>query len=57
MLSPSFIRKVAGKIDRLDHETLREFVRSLAEERDFFQIIFDSMNEGVLITDQVGYNS
>jgi len=54
MLSPSFIRKVAGKIDRLDHETLREFVRSLAEERDFFQIIFDSMNEGVLITDQGG---
>ncbi|HPH01881.1 MAG TPA: ATP-binding protein [Spirochaetota bacterium] len=54
MLSPSFIRKVAGKIDRLDHETLREFVRSLAEERDFFQIIFDSMNEGVLITDQAG---
>lgn len=54
MLSSAFIRKVAGKIGQLDRETLQEFVRNLVEERDFFRVIFDSMNEGVLITSKDG---
>lgn len=52
MISSSFARKVYKRLDRLDMEMLRDFVHRLFEERDFFYMIFDSMAEGVVVTDE-----
>lgn len=52
MLSTGFVSKVMGKLERMDLHGLRSFIRQLTEERDFFYFIFDSMTEGVLITDE-----
>lgn len=52
MLSTSFVRRVIGKLEQMDRGALQSFIRQLGEERDFFHFIFDSMTEGVLITDE-----
>lgn len=51
MLSGGFISRIRARIGKLDKDILRELVLRFAEEREFFEVILNSMNEGVLVTD------
>ena len=52
MLSSGFLSKIRERVGRLEPDILRDLVLKFAEEREFFQIILDSMTEGVLVTDE-----
>jgi PAS domain S-box-containing protein len=52
MLSGGFISRIRARIGKLDKDILRELVLRFAEEREFFEVILNSMNEGVLVTDE-----
>lgn len=52
MLSGGFISRIRERIGKLDKDILRDLVLRFAEEREFFEVILNSMNEGVLVTDE-----
>jgi PAS domain S-box-containing protein len=52
MIDQAYARRVFARLDRLDGDALRDFAKRLYEERDFFHLIFDSIVEGILVTDQ-----
>jgi two-component system, sporulation sensor kinase E len=56
MASPksSFLDKVLGRIGRLDAEGLQTVVQRLARERDFLETLFNTIEDGVLVVDEVG---
>ncbi len=45
-----FIQKVFEKIDKLDKEKIKEIIRELSAEKELYRIVFDSMIEGVIVT-------
>ena len=49
-----FFKKVAEHIDKLDSEGQRKQYRLLVEELSFFESVFRSMREGVLVVDSTG---
>lgn len=58
MLSSNFINKVINKIDSMNVQNLREFILHLKDDREFFNTIFSSMIEGVIVIDStrnIGY--
>jgi PAS domain S-box-containing protein len=50
----SFLDKVLGRIGRLDPEGLQTVVQRLARERAFLETLFDTIEDGVLVTDEAG---
>lgn len=52
MLSGNFINKVLDKLDYMNMENLKDFVRQLGKDREFFNTIFCSMMEGVIVVDE-----
>jgi nitrogen fixation/metabolism regulation signal transduction histidine kinase len=58
MLSDNFIKRVIDKLDSVNVDSLKEFILQLREDREFFNTIFSSMIEGVIVVDSmrhVGY--
>ncbi len=49
-----FLDKVLGRIGRLDPEGLQTVVQRLARERVFLETLFDTIEDGVLVTDEQG---
>ena len=49
-----FFNKVAEHIDKLDSEGQRKQYRLLAEELSFYESVFRSLREGVLVVDSAG---
>lgn len=49
MLSSNFVNKVLQRIEKLDIHNLKDFIYQLSEERIFFETIFESMIEGVMV--------
>jgi PAS domain S-box-containing protein len=49
-----FLDKVLGRIGRLDPEGLQTVVQRLARERVFLETVFDTIEDGVLVTDEQG---
>ncbi len=52
MLSSKFVNKVLERIDKLDSKSLRDFILTLSEDRAFFETIFESMIEGVIVLNE-----
>src|ERR1019366_6998625 len=46
--------KVLGRIGRLDTEGLQTVVQRLARERRFLETLFQTIEDGVLVTDEQG---
>lgn len=53
-LSTTFTEKVLSKIDKLDRSRVERFVRDVVRERNFYQVIFDELGEGIVVTDPDG---
>ena len=49
-----FHDKVVDRIGKLDAEGLRRQYRALADEIGFFKSVFDSLDEGIVVLDDVG---
>ena len=45
----SFLDKVLGRIGRLDAEGLQTVVQRLARERSFLEMLFNTIEDGVLV--------
>jgi two-component system, sporulation sensor kinase E len=50
----SFLDKVLGRIGRLDAEGLQTVVQRLARERAFLEMLFNTIEDGVLVIDENG---
>jgi two-component system, sporulation sensor kinase E len=50
----SFLDKVLGRIGRLDNEGLQTVVQRLARERSFLEMLFNTIEDGVLVVDESG---
>jgi len=50
----SFLDKVLGRIGRLDKEGLQTVVQRLARERTFLETLFNTIEDGVLVVDELG---
>jgi two-component system, sporulation sensor kinase E len=50
----SFLDKVLGRIGRLDTEGLQTVVQRLARERSFLEMLFNTIEDGVLVVDENG---
>jgi PAS domain S-box-containing protein len=50
----SFLDKVLGRIGRLDKEGLQTVVQRLARERSFLETLFNTIEDGVLVVDELG---
>jgi PAS domain S-box-containing protein len=52
MAQSPFIQKVFDKFDKLDRAKLRKIMLELSAEKDLYQLVFDSMTEGVIVTNK-----
>ncbi|MDH4128719.1 MAG: ATP-binding protein [Spirochaetota bacterium] len=52
MLSSKFVNKVLERIEKLDIKSLRDFIYTLSQDREFFESIFESMIEGVIVLNE-----
>ena len=50
----SFLDKVLGRIGRLDTHGLQTVVQRLARERTFLETLFNTIEDGILVTDEEG---
>src|SRR5437773_8596989 len=50
----NFLDKVLGRIGRLDAEGLQTVVQRLARERTFLEMLFNTIEDGVLVVDENG---
>jgi len=53
-IKSSFLDKVLGRIGRLDAEGLQTVVQRLARERNFLETLFNTIEDGVLVTNERG---
>jgi PAS domain S-box-containing protein len=53
-IKSSFLDKVLGRIGRLDAEGLQTVVQRLARERSFLETLSNTIEDGVLVTDEQG---
>ncbi len=53
-IKTSFLDKVLGRIGRLDTEGLQTVVQRLARERSFLETLFNAIEDGVLVVDELG---
>lgn len=52
MAQSAFIQKVFNKFDKLDRAKLKKIMLELATEKDRYTLVFDSMMEGVIVTNR-----
>jgi len=45
-----FIQKVFEKLDKLDQGRIKEIIKELSTEKELYKLVFDSMIEGVIVT-------
>jgi PAS domain S-box-containing protein len=50
----SFLDKLIGKMDRVDPQSLQSVVLKLAREKGFLETLFNTIQEGIIVTDDVG---
>ena len=47
---PGFIQKVFEKLDKLDQDRIKVIIKELSAEKELYKLVFDSMIEGVIVT-------
>ena len=50
----TFLDKLIGRIDRVDPQSLQSFVLKLAREKGFLETLFNTIQEGIIVTDPDG---
>lgn len=50
----SFLDKLIGRIDRVDPQSLQSFVLKLSREKGFLETLFNTIQEGIIVTDPEG---
>jgi two-component system, sporulation sensor kinase E len=50
----SFVDRVLGRLGRIDAEGLQTVVQRLARERHFLETVFNAIEDGVLVADEMG---
>jgi PAS domain S-box-containing protein len=50
----SFLDKLIGRIDRVDPQSLQSYVLKLAREKGFLETLFNTIQEGILVTSPTG---
>jgi len=50
----SFLDKLIGRIDRVDPQSLQSFVLKLSREKGFLETLFNTIQEGIIVTDAEG---
>jgi PAS domain S-box-containing protein len=53
--SSPFLGKVLERIDKLDAEGLRLYIKKIAEEKGYLETIFNTLQEGVVTINRFGY--
>lgn len=53
-MKSSFLDKLIGRMDRVDPQSLQSFVQKLAREKGFLETLFNTIQEGILVTDAEG---
>jgi len=53
-LKTSFLDKLIGRIERVDPQSLQSVVLKLAREKGFLETLFNTIQEGVIVTDAEG---
>ena len=49
-----FYQRAVDRLDKIDHEQLRELFRRLASDNDLLGMVLDSMARGIIVTDTEG---
>jgi PAS domain S-box-containing protein len=49
-LKTSFLDKLIGRIDRVDPQSLQSFVLKLSREKGFLETLFNTIQEGIIVT-------
>ena len=50
----TFLDKLIGRIERVDPQSLQSFVLKLSREKGFLETLFNTIQEGILVTDSEG---
>ncbi len=53
-VNSGFLDKLLERLGRVRPEEIRDYVHRLADEKGFFETIFDALHEGVIVTDPGG---
>jgi two-component system, sporulation sensor kinase E len=53
-MKTSFLDKLIGRMDRLDPRSLQSVVLKLSRERGFLETLFNTIQEGIIVTDADG---
>lgn len=53
-MKASFLDKLIGRIERVDPQSLQSVVLKLAREKGFLETLFNTIQEGVIVTDAEG---
>ena len=54
-VNSGFLDKLLERLGRVRPEEVRDYVLRLADQKGFFETIFDALHEGVIVTDQTGH--
>ena len=54
-MKTSFLDKLIGRIERVDPQSLQSVVLKLAREKGFLETLFNTIQEGVIVTDPDGH--
>jgi two-component system, sporulation sensor kinase E len=50
----TFLDKLIGRIERVDPQSLQSFVLKLSREKGFLETLFNTIQEGIIVTDSEG---
>lgn len=53
-MKTSFLDKLIGRIERIDPQSLQSFVLKLSREKGFLETLFNTIQEGIIVTDAEG---
>ena len=53
-MKTSFLDKLIGRIDRVDPQSLQSFVLKLSREKGFLETLFNTIQEGIIVTNDEG---
>lgn len=51
----TFLDKLLGRLDRVDPQSLQSVLLKLAREKGFLETLFNTIEEGILVTDPTGH--
>src|SRR2546430_8258233 len=53
-MKPGFLEKLIGRLGRIGPEEVQNYLLRLAQEKGFLETIFNSIQEGIIVTDANG---